>query len=189
MEIVRVDSELIKDIQKGDKRAFHVLYHKYEKQLFSICLRYANDLPTAEDFFQEGQIKLFRNLSKFNPDKGEFLAWASRLMINNCLNKIRNWKKYQFSDIHDHENEMIDRNSVISKLTLEEMIDLIQDLPDGYRAVFNMFIMDGYSHSEIAEKLDIAEGTSKSQLSKARKMISKKIEDHMPNVRNMSNYG
>ncbi len=172
---MRLDDELIYEIQNGNENSFSMLYHKYQAQLFAICLRYASDKSTAEDFLQEGLIKVFKNLDKYNPDKGAFLPWASRVMVNTCLNHLRKLKVVNETTNLESVKIEAQNLSSIDLLSFNEMLEIIKNLPEGYRTVFNMFVMDGYSHAEIAETLGISIGTSKSQLSKAKKHIAEQL--------------
>jgi RNA polymerase sigma-70 factor (ECF subfamily) len=184
-----MDQQLIEEIKSGSEESFGILYRKYQAPLFAVCLRYAVDRSLAEDLFQEGLIKLFKKLDHYDAEKGEFLPWARRVLVNNCLNKIRNWKIDQVSvGLEAVHVESVD-NSILDKLSFDDMLEIVQSLPKGYRLVFNMFVMDGYSHAEIAEELNISVGASKSQLSKAKKYVAKRLEFFFPGLKEARNYG
>lgn len=189
MKIVRLDNQLIEEVVAGNRRSFGILYKKYEQQLYAVCLRYASNRNDAQDMFQEGLIRLFKNLNKYDSNKGEFLPWAKRVMVNVCLNKLRSQKStpptlgLEIVQLTQFDESIIDR------LSFREMVALIQQIPDGYRSVFNLYVMDGYSHAEIAEKLEISVGTSKSQLSKAKKYIAKRIDGFFSEIRTAEYYG
>lgn len=189
MKIVRLDNQLIDEILAGSRASFGILYKKYQQPLFAVCLRYAANRDDAQDMFQEGLIRIFKNLKKYDSNKGEFLPWAKRVMVNVCLNKLRSQKLIPPTlGLEIVQLRQFDE-SVIDKLSFEEMVQLIQQIPDGYRTVFNLYVMDGYSHVEIAEKLNISTGTSKSQLSKARKYIAKKMDGFFSEIRSAELYG
>lgn len=188
-KVLRLDEQLIKEIQDGNESSFDILYRKYESPLFAVCLRYAVDRSMASDFFQEGLIKLFKNLSRYDANKGEFLPWAKRILINSCLNKIRNWKLKHDAVSLDVVNNFVSYTSVLDKLSFDDMLDIIQSMPKGYRIVFNMYVMDGYSHADISKELEISIGTSKSQLSKAKKYMAKRLEFLFPDLKQAEKYG
>lgn len=168
------DIELIKRALKGRQSAYKELYELHKHNLFVVCLRYAKDRSIAQDYLQEAFINIFRKLDQFDELKGAFEAWAKRVTINVCLADIR---KNTLYSVNISKAEMVESDDVnaLSNMTLKEMLALIQDLPFGYKTVFNMYVIDGYSHKEIAEELDITISTSKSQLMKARKLLQKKI--------------
>lgn len=168
------DIKLIRRALKGDQRSFQALYQKYRQSLFMVCLRYAKDKSTAQDYLQEAFINIFKNLHRFDESKGIFEPWAKRIAINVCLMHLRKQTLYSVG-ITEAEGQKTNMADALSELALQEMLDMIQQLPQGYRTIFNLYVIDGYSHKEIAEKLNITEGTSKSQLSKARNLLQKKI--------------
>lgn len=167
---------IIERCQKNDRRAQRDLYDLFSNKFFIICLRYAVDRSEAEDMLQEGFIKLYHKIDKFN-HSGSFGGWAGRLIANNCIDLIRKKPNlYAITDVHANKLETYSTNA-LDKLIGEDIINLIQSLPTGYRTVFNMYIIEGYSHKEIAEKLNISTGTSKSQLNRARKLLQKKLNE------------
>lgn len=162
---------------KGNRTAQKQLYEHYKVQLFVVCLRYANSKFEAEDFLQEGFVKLFRNLDRYDPTIAPLGAWMKRIFINVCLDQIRKKRKRPYVDeIANHQDQVITGSSALDHLNEEDLLNIIHELPDGYRSVFNLYVIDGYKHKEIAEKLDISENTSKSQLYKARKQIQEILE-------------
>ncbi len=146
----------------------------YKNNLFVVCLRYAKDRSVAQDYLQDTFINIFRNLKQFDELKGAFESWAKRIAINVCLADIRKNTLYAVNITKAEEIQSNDIDA-LSNLSLEEMLAMIQDLPFGYKTVFNMYIIDGFSHKEIAEELEISISTSKSQLMKARNLLQKKI--------------
>jgi len=168
------DIDFIKRALKGNQKAFKALYQKYQHSLFLVCLRYAKDRSTAQDYLQEAFITIFNKLKQFDQSRGVFEAWAKRITINVCLMKIRKSKLYAVNITGEEQIQSTDPG-ILSKLSLQEMLQLIQQLPYGYKTVFNMYVIDGFSHKEIAAELGISIGTSKSQLMKARNHLKKKL--------------
>ena len=167
-------SHLIEKAQKGDQRAFRELYELYKHSLFMVCLRYGKDRSTAQDYLQDAFINIYRNLKQFDSQRGAFESWAKRITVNVCLGDIR---KNTLDAVNITGAEQVESQdiSILSKLSMQEMMAMIQKLPFGYRTVFNMYVIDGYSHKEIAAELNISISTSKSQLMKARNLLQKKI--------------
>ena len=174
MKAGNTDNDLIDRILKGSKSAFRDLYAIHAKGHMLTCLRYIKNRVEAEDVLQEAYIKIYKDLNTFDKSKGKFTTWSNRVVINTCLMHLR--KKKIFREI-DNIEEVINNITVsadaISNMTLQELTNLITKLPKGYRTVFNMYVIDGYKHSEISEQLDISVSTSKTQLMKARQMLQK----------------
>lgn len=164
------DIGLVKKARKGSHKAFKQLYDKYQHQLFMVCLRYAKDKSQAEDFLQESFIKIFKGIDSFDPEKGFFEFWARKITINVCLENIRKKSLYTLN-IAGVENIPTVHEDALSILSKQEMMEMIQEMPYGYKTVFNMYVIDGFSHKEIAAYMEISVGTSKSQLSKARNYL------------------
>lgn len=170
------DEVLIKQCLGGDRIAFKHIFDKYAAKMVSICTRYMKSREAAEDVVQDGFIKVFRKLNTYQ-NRGSFEAWIRIIMVNTALKELS--KKHNKQDIISLDstwNPSFDPE-VISYLGEEELINLIQMLPRGYRTVFNMYAIEGYSHKEIGEKLDIGESTSRSQLVKARNMLKKMVNN------------
>lgn len=168
------DKELIQGCIRENKACQRALYQRYAPKMMSVCLRYARHRLEAEDLLQEGFIKVFDNMYRFE-FRGSFEGWVRRIMINTAL---KNYNKSSFKKerigIHDYEGGSADP-VIVAQLSREEIMAEVNRLPDGYRVVFNMYIVDGYSHKEIADQLGIGESTSRSQLVKARKMMQARI--------------
>jgi len=172
------EKKLILRIVEGDKNLFNELYNRYKKQLMLTCLRYIPERTLAEDTLQESFIAIYRDLEKFDESKSKFITWATRITINKCLKKFR--KKSVFSkmeDLLEVQYKLKVRSVAVESLNLEDLTTLISSLPRGYRAVFNMYVLDGYNHKEIAEKLDISESTSKTQLMRAKRLLKRKLKE------------
>jgi len=174
------EDDIIKGCLSDDKKSQEMLYRKYAATLFGLCLRYCRTRAEAEDVLQEGFVKIFSNLKNYKY-QGSFEGWLKRIVINTALNSYRDNLKKGFmqnidniydSDIHSQANE-----NVFGKYAVDDLMKLIQELPDGYRAVFNLYAIEGFNHKEIADMLDITESTSKSQLSRARKYLQNKLAE------------
>lgn len=167
------DNILIESILKGDGQSFEKLYNKYCREFLLICIRYAKSKVEAEDFLQDAFITVYKDLPKFNSEIAGFRTWARRVVVNVCLQKVRKLShKVVIEDIQAVENHSNDlKNTPLESLSIKEMSSLIQQLPDGYRTVFNMYVIDGFDHKEIAEQLNISPSTSRTQLMKAKKIL------------------
>ena len=140
-------------------------------------MRYGGNSVNAQDILQNGLIRVFTALKQFDDKKGNFLVWSNKIMVNEALRFLQKQKRINFFEPVDESHLQIGVESNIhSLLSAKELVQLIQQLPDGYRTVFNLYTIEGYSHKEISQKLNISEGTSKSQLSKAKKQLRQWIE-------------
>jgi RNA polymerase sigma factor (sigma-70 family) len=165
---------LIKSCNNGNRFAQRRLYELFAKRMFRLCRRYVNNEQDAEEVLMNGFLKFFSNLSNFQyQGEGSIERWLRQIMVNECLLFLRK-NKIQYSSIEIVENQHFELMNC--NLELDELYELILTLPLGYRTVFNLYVIEGYNHIEIAKKLDINEGTSKSQLSKAKKMLQTLIE-------------
>lgn len=171
------DDLLIQKIQAGDKEAIKTLYLKHEPYWFRICLRYGHHREEAQDIFQEGVAKVFQMLGKFNSDRGTFTSWSNKVIVNEALKYLKKhqWQK-SFEDLNLCNENRLESETIIEKITAKDLIAMVQKLPFGYRVIFNMYEIEGYSHREIAEKLNISIGTSKSQLFKAKKVLQEQLK-------------
>ncbi len=169
------EAELIKGCLEGNKEIQKMLYQRYASTMLGVCFRYFNDRDEAEDALQEGFIKVFTNLGSFR-NEGSLEGWIRRIIVNTSLNMIRNHLKFQFhTDIDEADYLIKDDADVISDLTREEMLRMLRELPPGYKLVFNLYEIEGYSHKEIADMMGISVSTSKTQLLKARKWLQKRL--------------
>ena len=170
------DQLLIKHSLSGDSTATKKLYERYEAYWFRLCLRYGRNRGEAQDIFQEGTIRVFQVLDKFDAERGGFKGSSNRVIVNSALQYLRKYQWQQsFSDLSEAKGEMDWGETILDKITAKELIEIIQQLPLGYRIVFNMYEMEGYKHREIAKTLGISVGTSKSQLFKAKKLLQQKL--------------
>ncbi len=166
---------IIQGCVRGDRKAQKLLYDLYSRKLFTICLRYASDYHIAEDFLQDGFVKIFTNISSYR-GTGSFEGWMKRIVVNVCIEHYRK-NKPLIAIGEKHIPDLLDLDAdVISRINHDDVIKMLQSISPGYRTVFNLYVIEGYSHQEIAEKLGISEGTSKSQLARARYLLQKKIK-------------
>jgi RNA polymerase sigma-70 factor (ECF subfamily) len=170
-----MDEQLIKGCIKNDIRAQKQLYEKYAPLMMSICLRYVRDRDIAQNLLQDGFIKLFDKIHTYS-GAGSFVGWMRKIFVNTALEHLRHSDVLKYStDVNTAFNIESDEESPIDKISADELIKCITELPVGFRTVFNMFAIEGYSHAEIAEQLGIKEGTSRSQYARARILLQQKI--------------
>ena len=165
--------QLIHNCKKQDIKAQEQLYRLYANKLFAVCLKYSNSHQQAEDNLQDGFIIIFDKIKQYQ-DKGSFEGWMKRIMINTTLQKYRKQTVFEIVNEEQLKEPEIEIDDEI--VSVDYLLKIIQELPDRYRQVFNFYALDGYSHKEIAEMLDISVGTSKSNLSRARIILKEKIE-------------
>ena len=163
-------------VERGSQSAQWELYKRYSRLLLAVCNRYAKDLDEAEDILQEGFVKIFLNIKEFKGD-GPLLAWMRRIMINTAITHYHKMRKHRYHDdlAEVNESKFEDKSWGEAEFTEEELFGLIQQMPDGYRQVFNLYALEGYKHREIAEILKIDENTSKSQYSRARRWLQERL--------------
>lgn len=171
------DHQLIREIRAGNKAATKKLYERHEPYWFRLCLRYGRNRSDAQDILQEGVVKVFQVLDKFDPGRGSFKGWSNKVIVNEALKylKAHQWQE-SFEDLESIAEKPEEPEITDEKITAKELVKLIQQLPFGYRMVFNMHEIEGYSHQEIADTLNISVGTSKSQLSKAKKALQQQLK-------------
>ncbi len=166
--------ELIKGCINQHSGCQRMLFERYAGKMMSVCLRYANDSMEAEDMIQDAFIKVFQYIGQFKGE-GSFEGWIRRIVVNTAIRQLEK-KKMHFKEIDDHSSDAPQMDPhAYTHLGQEDLLKLISRLPDGYRLVFNLNVVEGYSHEEIAEMLNIQPGTSRSQLVKARKMLQHQI--------------
>lgn len=158
----------------GDEKAFRAIYDMLSGKMYSLCLRYAGNSTDADDLFQEGIIRVYKHLSGFK-GLGSFEGWARRIFVNVCLDYLKNKQKLIFNELHENIDNTSTELTGIGKLTQADLLKIIQRLPNGYRTIVNLYLIEEYNHREIAEILGISEGTSKSQLSRAKTILQKSI--------------
>jgi RNA polymerase sigma factor (sigma-70 family) len=171
------ERDLIKGCIDGDRRLQKELYLQHSPKMYSVCLRYCNNTNDAQDVLQDGFVKVFKNLERFRGD-GSFEGWMRRIFVNTAIEFFR--KKTNMNLISETvENTFEDNDwTAFDRLGEKDILAMVRDLSPGYRTVFNMYVVEGFSHKEIAETLGINEGTSKSQLARARLILQKAIENY-----------
>jgi len=170
------DQTLITRCLKGDSDAQRLLFEKYAPKMMSVCMRYMRDEHDAQDVLQDGFIKVFFNLKNYVAS-GTLESWIRKVIVNTALDQLRKNTKFSHtSDIWNIEHKIKTTESTSDQLMADDLIKLIQELPNNYRTVFNLFALEGYSHKEIAEMLKITENTSKSHYFRARAILRTKIE-------------
>jgi RNA polymerase sigma-70 factor (ECF subfamily) len=165
--------DLIQGCIKEDRVCQRELYKLFASKMMVVCLRYAKDKMEAEDILQEGFIKIYDNISKFRM-QGSFEGWIRRIMVNTAINKIRAGKR-QFEELDDRMMEVSNNQDVLDNFSAKDILNLISEMPAGYKYVFNMFAIEGFSHKEIADSLGIEEASSRSQYAKAKKYLQQKL--------------
>ena len=171
------DQSLIIKLKKGDKVAINQLYQRHKSYWFRICLRYGRNRDEAQDLFQDGVAKVFQEIKKFDEERRTFKAWSNKVLIHEILKSLKKnqWQE-SFEGLDSSDINFDWNGEIVEKITAKELTEMIQNLPFGFRVVFNMYEIEGYSHREIAEELNISVGTSKSQLSRAKKTLQHKIQ-------------
>ncbi|MFA8299285.1 MAG: RNA polymerase sigma factor [Hyphomicrobiales bacterium] len=178
------EKRLIEGCLNNDPIAQRQLYKTYAYKMYPVCVKLAKSHADVEDLLQEGFIKVFNYLKNFRSE-GSFEGWIRRIMVNSALNFYKR-KNLIVKDIDiDHSNYLLsDRNGVFEQLSLKEIYSIIEKLPRGYQTVFKLSTIEGYSHKEIGKRLNISVNTSKSQLTRARSCLKKKLENHRNQVLN-----
>ena len=172
--------KIVKGCVKGDRNSQKILYETYYSKMMGICYRYAKDGDEAKDLLQDGYMKIFRSLHKYN-FSGSLEGWMRRLMINSAIDHYRKHKNV-FSLSETSANMIIEEedngdHEIYDSFNTQMIMEAVQNLSPAYRTVFSLYAIDGYSHKEIAEKLNISIGTSKSNFSKARMNLKKQLEE------------
>ena len=168
-------NQLIENCKINDTKAQGELYKLFSSKLFSVCLKYSKNYVEAEDNLQDAFLTIFNKIDQYK-NKGSFEGWLKRITINTVLQRYRNEKVFDIinENVAEEVEVEIDENDV----SLDYLLKIIQELPDRYRLVFNLYVLDGYSHKEIAEMLNISIGTSKSNLARARQILKDTIQNY-----------
>ncbi len=164
------EEDLIKGCVEENSACQRELYDKYAGKMFAVCLRYASTREDAEDALQEAFIRIFDNISKFR-NEGSFEGWMRRITVHTVLRLIQKKTPLQYAEDTSALTKVSTASDAIGNLNEKDLLGLIKQLPQGYRVVFNMYAIEGFSHNEIAENLGISEGTSRSQYSRAKKHL------------------
>jgi len=171
------DTTLVIECVKGNPRAQRMLFDRFSSKMLGVCLRYAKDSEQAEDILQDGFVKVFTKLKDFK-NEGSLEGWIRRVMVNTALDQIRkNTKTLGDVSVEDVQYKIENNDHIAEQLMAEDLLKLVNSMPDGYKVVFNMFAIEGYTHREIADTLGISESTSKSQYSRARAYLRERIPE------------
>jgi RNA polymerase sigma factor (sigma-70 family) len=172
-------NQLIENCKINDTKAQSELYKLFSSKLFSICLKYSRNYAEAEDNFQDAFLTIFKKIDQFE-NKGSFEGWLKRVTINTVLQQYRNQKVFDIvnENIIDDTEIDIDEDAI----SIDYLLQIIQELPDRYRLIFNLYVLDGYSHKDIASMLDINIGTSKSNLARARQILKQTILNYRQKI-------
>ncbi|HMV13747.1 MAG: RNA polymerase sigma factor [Chitinophagales bacterium] len=167
-------NELIELCKRNNREAQYKLYSLLSSKMFAVCIRYAKNKEAAEDLLQEGFVKVFTNIDKFRAD-GSFEGWVRRIMVNTAIEQYRkNTKMYPVVSADDIKID-IPETETSDNLEVEDLMKMINSLSHGYKTIFNLYVIEGFSHKEIADMLNISEGTSKSQLARARYLLMEMV--------------
>ncbi len=174
IQLYKNEVQLIKKAIQNHREAQHMLYELHAPKMLSVCRYYINDVQFAEEVMLNGFFKVFTKLKHFKGE-GSFEGWIRRIMVRESISFLRQQKNIEFAtdDIETHDTQS---NNINTQMDVAEIQQLIDNLPEGYRMVFVMYAIEGFKHSEIAELLNITEGTSKSQLFKARKLLQQQLK-------------
>ncbi len=170
------EEKLLNALQKADPRAQRFIYDKYSPRMMGVCFRYVHDRMAAEDVLIEGFMKVFSKITQFKAE-GSLEGWIKRIMINESLGYLRQQKRLPENSYLDNAYHIADMSLADHALEAEELLGILEQLPTGYRTVFNLFAIEGYTHYEIGELLGISENTSKSQLHRARAHLQQLLKE------------
>jgi len=174
-----IEEQIVRGCVDGKREFQKKLYEAYAGKMLFVCLRYTKNREEAEDVLQDGFIKVFKNIHTFR-FQGSFEGWVRRIMVHTSIEHIRRKKQTtMFDDVEDIVHHPESETDVTGKMGEKELLKMIHYLPDGYRTVFNMYVIEGYSHKEIGTMLQISEGTSKSQLSKAKNHLKNLLHKYL----------
>ena len=172
-------NELIHKCKNGNRQAQEVLYRKYSRVLFGICLKYSRNKVEAEDNLHDSFMTIYEKIDQYK-FKGSFEGWIKRITVNTVLQKYR--KEEFLNVVSENMQEEVEEDSIYSDISLATLLRYIQELPNKYRLTFNMYVLDGYTHKEISEQLGTSQGTSKSNLARARMILRERIKKTNMNI-------
>jgi RNA polymerase sigma-70 factor (ECF subfamily) len=168
---------IVEQCVSGNVRAQETLYRMFAPKMFGVCLRYSKDYAEAEDSLQDGFIKVFTYLKNFRHE-GSLEGWIRKIMVNVSIEKFRKQQLlFPVDDIRVYEGKQLQPEGIIEKISAGELVELIQGLTPKYRMVFNLYVMEGMNHKEIGEAMNISEGTSKSNLARARDILKQRVTE------------
>ena len=174
--------DLISGCMEGNRRMQEEMYRRFSPRMYAVCLRYAGNAEEAEDILQEGFIKIFKKLDSFRGE-GSFEGWVRRIFVNTAIEHFR--RKRYLQPVTEKEENTIEGKSLsaLDDLAEKDLLALVRQLSPGYRTVFNMYVVEGYTHKEIGDMLGISEGTSKSQLSRAKVILQDMVRQFIDQQR------
>lgn len=170
---------LIQGCKRNDRESQRLLHKHYYSYAMSICVRYCRTREEAQEVMNDGFLKVFLRINQYRMETS-FVGWLRRIMINSCIDHYRREAKHYEVERIDSIKGAMHGESVMDQLSHQELMEMVQQLSPGYRAVFNLYVIDGYTHKEIGAMLGISDGTSKSNLMKAREILKKRIESTKP---------
>lgn len=171
------EQQLIEGCRKGERLAQKELYDKYSRKMMGVCLRYASDKETARDLLQDGFVKVFSALDSYAAS-GSFEGWMRKIFVNCALEYLRKTDILREAVDLDNTAELMQHDaSIISEMSAADLLRLVQELPPGFRTVFNLFAIEGFSHKEIGTMLEITESTSRSQFTRAKQLLQRKVKE------------
>jgi RNA polymerase sigma-70 factor (ECF subfamily) len=163
--------QVVEGCQRSDRKCQEQLYRLYAQKMYAICLAYAKDKAVAQDILQDGFVKVFLHIKKFDP-QNSLEGWIRRIITNTAIDYFRSGRRLNaYIELVEEHNSEVAEDTINKHINVEEILYFLRKLPDGARVIFNLYAIEGYSHKEIAEKLSISEGTSKSQYSRARGLL------------------
>ncbi len=169
--------EIIEGCKAGKRKSQGQLFKKLSKKMYGVCLIYTKDRSAAEDVLQDGFVKVFKYIKQFE-GKGSFEGWVRRIMVNTALERYRKQRLLYVSDDVENYSENVYYDDIISEISAQDLLAIVQELSPQYKVVFSLYAIEGYSHKEISAQLGISEGASKSNLSRARKVLQAKVEKY-----------
>ncbi|MCD7938296.1 MAG: sigma-70 family RNA polymerase sigma factor [Tannerellaceae bacterium] len=171
------ETQLIERCKKGERLAQKALYETYSRRMMAVCLRYINDRETARDILQEGFVKIFTSMDSYS-GSGSFEGWMRKIFVNCALEHLRKNDVLREAAGLENTAELVHTgSSAISDISAAELMQLVQELPHGFRTVFNLYAIEGFSHKEIGDMMNITESTSRSQFTRAKQLLQKRINE------------
>jgi RNA polymerase sigma factor (sigma-70 family) len=187
LSLFNQEAQLVKALRKQDPKGQRQVYEKYSSRMLGLCFRYAGDEMIAEDIMVEGFMRVFSKIDQFSGE-GSLEGWIRRIMVNEALGYLRKQKRILEDALSDEAENIPDYSLADQNLNADELLNLIGELPVGYRTVFNLYAIEGYAHTEIAGMLGITESTSKSQLHRARALLQKMVFEWEEGYKKKVNY-
>jgi len=169
------ESDIIEGCILGNPRMQRMLYEKFSPKMYALCIRYAGNTDDAQDILQDGFVKVFGNIARFK-GTGSFEGWIRRIIVNTAIEHFRKKNTLQVIDEHTENQLADDHTNIFNLLEAKELLEIIKSMPAGYRTVFNLYAVEGYTHKEIATMMNLTEGTSKSQYARAKNWLQERIK-------------